>query len=310
MNSQADVSAPAALAGLRGDRVTYGAVHLGVRDLERSLAFWRDLIGLGELASEQGEARLGADGRALVVLHADATRPAARGHAGLYHVALHVPEEQELARLLVALDQAGVPQSPTDHIYSKVTYVHDPDGIMLELTLETPERFGSLEIGAGTVVMFDSDGRRRGPTEPLDVAEVIAALGEGEVSRPLAAGSYVGHVHLHVPDLRVANDFYRDVIGFQEHAFMEGFGMADLSAGGRFPHRLALNVWNGPGAQQAPPDTAGLRRYELILGEEGRLAEVAAGAASAGLPFSRDAAGAGRLQDPAGNEIALIQGQA
>ena len=270
----------------QADHITYGAVHLDVCDLERSLSFWRDLIGLRELSSAAGEASLGIDGRPLVVLHAGALRPVGRGHAGLYHLAIHLPDAAEFARVLTRLLRARVPQSPTDHIFSKATYLHDPDGIMLELTLETPERYRSIEIGPHTVVMFDSEGRRRGATEPLDVGAAVAPLGGMGWEMPLPPGTFVGHVHLHVPDLRAAYGFYRDVIGFEEHAYMAPIGMADLSAGGRFPHRIALNDWHGPGARQAPPGTTGLRCYELVLPDSEQLDALVGRASAAGISIS------------------------
>jgi catechol 2,3-dioxygenase len=291
----------------RGDRITYGAVHLNVVDLDRSLSFWRDLVGLGELPSLPGEERLGADGRALIVLRPDAVAPVGRGHAGLYHVAIHVPSAEEFARVLVRLAKAGVPQSPTDHIFSKATYVHDPDGIMLEITLETPERYGRVEIGPRSVSLFDSDGRRRRATEPLDVTAALAPLGDGDVDRPLPSGTNIGHVHLHVPELRDAHRFYRDVIGFQEHAYMAPIGMADLSAGGRFPHRIAINDWHGPGARQPAPGTAGLARFELVLRGEGQLTRLAERAASSGPAVASAEDGSVSLRDPAGNEITVLE---
>ena len=97
---------------------------------------------------------------------------------------------------------------------------------------------------------MDSDGAGGAATEPLDVDAALAPLGDGDPRGPLSSGSYVGHVHLHVPDLRAAHRFYRDIIGFDEHAYMTAIGMADLSAGGRFPHRIAVNDWNGPNALQ------------------------------------------------------------
>lgn len=290
-------------AALQRDQILYGAVHLSVTQIERSLAFWRELIGLVQLPSPEGAVRLGVEGRALVVLHPDAERVVGRGHAGLYHLAIHLPDDVEFARMLVRLGKARVPQSPTDHIFSKATYLHDPDGIMLELTLETPERLGSAEMGPSGFVMFDSEGRRRQPTEPLDVAEAIAALAGAATDGPLAPSSYIGHVHLHVPDLRSANDFYRDVIGFTDHAFMDSIGMADLSAGGRFPHRLAVNIWNGSAARQPPPGTAGLRHFELTLRGEGEMARMARAAAGAGAPFAAHEDGSASVWDPAGNEL-------
>jgi len=307
MSPESNTAEQPVLAALRDERITYGAVHLEVVELERSLAFWRDLIGLSELPAAIGEARLGVDGRALVVLRPGADRPAGRGHAGLYHLAIHLPDAFEFARALVRIGEAGVAQSPTDHIFSKASYLHDPDGILLELTLETPERYGSLEVNGRSAYYIDSDGRRRAPTEPLDLASAIAPLGEGDPRGPLGAGSYVGHVHLHVPDLAAANAFYRDVVGFSEHSYMTGVGMADLSSGGRFPHRLAVNVWNGPRAVQAPPGTAGMIHYELILHDPEGLAGLARRADQAGVALLVADDGSAVLNDPAANEIHLAE---
>jgi catechol 2,3-dioxygenase len=307
MSTYPSSATPAAPAGLRCDRITYGAVHLDVVDLGRSLAFWRDLVGLGELPSLPGEVRLGVDGRALIVLRPDAVAPVGRGHAGLYHVAIHVPSAEEFARVLVRLAKAGVPQSPTDHVFSMATYVHDPDGIMLEITLETPERFGSVEIGQRSVSLFDNDGRRRSATEPLDVIAAVAPLGQGDADRPLPSGTYIGHVHLHVPELRASHRFYRDVIGFQEHAYMAPIGMSDLSAGGRFPHRIAINDWHGRNARQPAPGTAGLARFELVLRGEGQLVRLAERAASTGPAVASAEDGSVSLRDPAGNEVTVLE---
>ena len=93
------------------------------------------------------------------MLHPGATRGPLRGHAGLYHVAIHLPNEEEFARVLARLAAARVPQAPTDHVFSKATYLSDPDGIQLELTLETPERMSEIEIGPASLVIRDSDGR-------------------------------------------------------------------------------------------------------------------------------------------------------
>ena len=280
------------------DRIAYGAVHLDVIALDRSLPFWRDLIGLDELDSPAGEARLGVDGRALIVLHPGAVRPAGRGHAGLYHVAIHLPDEVEFARILARLMVARAPQSPTDHIFSKATYLNDPDGIMLELTLETPERYASIEVGLDSVVLRDSDGRERAGTEPLDIDAALAPLGDREIAGSLPSGTFVGHVHLHVPDLDAAYAFYRGPIGFDAHSLMRPIGMADLGAGGRFPHRIALNDWHGPRARQPEAGTVGLRRFELVVRPE-QLAQLREQAAAV------DETGAVTIADPAGNTVVV-----
>ncbi len=286
----------------RRDDITYGAVHLDVADIERSLPFWRDAVGLQVLASPDGTTNLGVPGRTLIVLHPGARFPAGRGTAGLYHVAIHVADAVEFARVLARLQLAGVPQSPTDHVFSKATYLRDPDGIMLELTLETPERFGSIELSPTSVVVRDNEGRRRNPTEALDLESALRPLADHDPRGPLAAGSFVGHVHLHVPQLPDAFAFYREVLGFSEHAYMESIGMADLSAGGVFPHRLALNNWQGPTARQPQPGTAGLRHFELVLREQSAFDALRTRVGDP--PLDSETASV-LLDDPAGNTIAV-----
>lgn len=286
------------------DTITYGAVHLDVVDGERSLALWRDLLGLALLSRADGELRLGAAGRELIVLHAGAQRPQLRGHAGLYHVAVHVPNEEEFARVLARLARNRVPQAPTDHIFSKATYLSDPDGIGIELTVETPERFAGFELGPSTIAIRDHEGRLRSPTEPLDVAEALSHLADDDLDRPFPDGTVVGHVHLHVADLEQARRFYRDVVGFEDHMFMPVIGMADLGAGGRFPHRLALNVWQGRGVTQPLAGTAGLRHFELYVADDAALAALGTRLGAAGTVAERD----GRFiatRDPAGNAVRI-----
>jgi len=287
------------------DRITYGAVHLDVIDVERSLAFWRDLIGLGELDRAGDEARLGVDGRELIVLHPGAERGPVRGRSGLYHVAVHLPNEAEFARVLSRIAAAGVPQAPTDHIFSKATYLNDPDGIQLELTLETPERAGEITIGQGSITIRDSDGRLRGMTETLDVREVLWHLEDRDFDRPLPPGTSVGHLHLHVADLEATRRFYADVIGFQDHTIVPEIGFGNLSAGGRFPHRFAFNVWQGVGAPPSPPGTAGLRSFELAV-EPGTLAATRDRLDAEQHPYELDADSL-ITRDPSGNELRLAE---
>jgi catechol 2,3-dioxygenase len=287
-----------------GDRISYGAVHLDVTDLARSVSFWRDTIGLSDVGERAGGVGLGAGGRTLVVLHPGATRRAARGHAGLYHVAIHVPDAQAFARTLARLVVLRIPQSPTDHVFSKATYLHDPDGIMLELTLETPERFRSLEVRPDAVVIYDSEGRERQATDVLDVQAALEPLGDDDPMSPMADGSYVGHVHLHVPELSGALEFYRDVVGFTEHAVMHPYGMADMSAGGVFPHRIAMNTWNGPRARQAAAGTAGMRMFELIVADPTIGTRLGAWTVDGDVPVSFGQ-NAPVVMDPAGNRVAI-----
>ncbi len=287
------------------DRLTYGAVHLDVSDAARALPFRRDLVGLAEIARTGDAIHLGIDGRALIVLHPGAERGPVQGHSGLYHVAIHLPDEAEFARVLARIAAARVPQAPTDHIFSKATYLSDPDGIQLELTLETPDRAGEITVGAASVTIRDASGRLRGMTEPLDVREVLSHLRDDDLDRRLPIGTTVGHLHLHVADLEATRRFYTDTIGFVEHTFVPGIGFADLSAGGRFPHRFAFNVWQGEGAPQPPEGTAGLRFFELVV-EPSRLEAIRERLDSDGHPYELEGETL-ITRDPSANEVRLAE---
>ncbi len=131
------------------DRITYGAVHLDVTELRRSLEFWRDIIGLRTIATDREGVALGVGDHEPVVLHPGAERGVGRADAGLDHVAIYPPDAGEFARVLARLIIARVPQAPTDHVFSQATYLHDPDGIMLALTLERPSASGRSRWARG-----------------------------------------------------------------------------------------------------------------------------------------------------------------
>jgi len=285
--------------------VTYGEVHVEVTDVRRALGFWHDIVGLSVVDRCDEECRLGVAEQTLVVLHSGAVRGVNRGHSGLYHLAIHLPDETEFARALWRLIVSGYPHSPTDHTMSKSAYLNDPDGLGLELTLETPERLGSWSIEVNEPRLLNAEGRSCRIAEPLDVNEVLAHLSNRDFDQPLLpSGTKVGHLHLHVSDLEASVRFYCDLIGFQEHMYSLELGFADLSAGGRFPHRLALNTWQGVSVSRPPPGSAGLRRFTLVLPGEEALSGVLRRLREAGHE-TEPADGGELVRDPAGNAFLL-----
>ena len=110
-----------------GDFASIGPVHLDVTDRQRSLAFWRDLIGLQVRSESPESVSLGTSERTLLVLDPVATTVAHPGYTGLYHVAIHPPDEAAFAVLLGRLIEGHVPISPSDHTFSKAVYLSAPD---------------------------------------------------------------------------------------------------------------------------------------------------------------------------------------
>jgi catechol 2,3-dioxygenase len=251
----------------------FGSVHLEVTDLPRSTAFWTQVIGLVLRSEAADEVQLGTRADTLVTLHPGARTGFLQGHSGLYHLAVHPPTEADFARILLRLMRIGWQISPTDHIMSKAIYLLDPDGITVEITLETPERLLEAHFDGDAPYVVRRDGTRSNGREPLDVRAVLAALPDDDTSLPVPEGTKIGHVHLYVGDLAAAYGFYR-TFGFNQAVWAPRFHMGDLGGGGAFNHRIAVNTRQGVGAPQSPAGTARMRAFTLRLDTQGRLDHV------------------------------------
>lgn len=237
-----------------------GAVHLAVTDGPRAARFYHDYVGLTELPSDGQVIRLGAAGRELVVLHPGAERPVVARTSGLYHLAILVPDRRELARVIARLKALEWDQYPTDHVMTKADYLWDPDGNGIEIYTESPED-GTMGFGNGTFVAYDKEGRPRSGRDPIDLEELFSHLAKDDlINASMPAGTKMGHVHLHVADVKEALRFYHDLVGFDIMGEVPGVGF--VSAGG-YHHHLGLNTWAGQGARPAPPRSAGLRQFTI-----------------------------------------------
>jgi catechol 2,3-dioxygenase len=125
-------------------RVDVGHVHLKVSDLDRAVAFYRDVLGF-EVQHRYGDqaAFLSAGGYhhhiGLNTWESKGGPPPPRGTTGLYHVAFRYPDRKTLAQALQAVIDAGVPLTgASDHGVSEAIYFHDPDDNGIELYRDRP----------------------------------------------------------------------------------------------------------------------------------------------------------------------------
>jgi catechol 2,3-dioxygenase len=123
--------------------VDIGHVHLKVADIDRSLAFYCDVLGF-ELMARMGDqaAFISAGGYhhhiGLNTWESKGGSPPP-GTTGLYHVAIRYPTRALLADALRRLREAGIPlQGASDHGVSEALYLSDPDGNGLELYRDRP----------------------------------------------------------------------------------------------------------------------------------------------------------------------------
>jgi catechol 2,3-dioxygenase len=125
-------------------RVDIGHVHLKVSDLDRAVAFYRDVLGF-EVQHRYGDqaAFLSAGGYhhhiGLNTWESKGGSPPPRGTTGLYHVAIRYPDRKALAQAVQAVIDAGVPLSgASDHGVSEAIYFHDPDENGIEVYRDRP----------------------------------------------------------------------------------------------------------------------------------------------------------------------------
>jgi catechol 2,3-dioxygenase len=125
-------------------RLSIGHVHLKVSDLERSTAFYRDVIGLDVTQRYGSQAVfLSADGyHHHVGLNTWESRGGSApgpGTTGLYHVAFLYPTRPELAQAVRRVLERGVRlDGAADHGVSLAIYLRDPDGNGIELYWDRP----------------------------------------------------------------------------------------------------------------------------------------------------------------------------
>lgn len=152
-------------------RVDIGHVHLKVADLERALAFYRDVLGFA-VTQRMGDAAafLSAGGYhhhiGLNTWESEGGSPPPRHATGLYHIAIRYPDRAALADALRRLVEAGIAlEGAADHGVSEALYLRDPDDNGVELYYDRPQAQWPQDRGGG-LAMY---------TRPVDLDALLAA---------------------------------------------------------------------------------------------------------------------------------------
>jgi catechol 2,3-dioxygenase len=245
-----------------------GAVHLTVADLDRSVAYYEQAIGLRVHGREDGTARLGTGGEDLLLLTGQPGALSAEGYSGLFHFALLLPRRTDLGRWLkhAARDRVEL-TGLSDHRVSEALYLRDPDYHGIEIYADRPR-----ETWAGKVAQTMT-------TMPLDTDDLMRGI-DDDPFRGLPEGTTMGHVHFCVAEIPSTVEFWQG-LGFELMAELRA--QAAFLASNGYHHHVGANTWQSAGAPYAPED-----RARLI------------GATIHGAPEERT------LRDPSGIPVTLV----
>jgi len=271
--------------------VYVGEVSIKVTDLNRSIEFYEQIIGLRVLERLDGKASLTADGTtALVTLEQpNGVMPKAGRAAGLYHFAILLPSRADFSVFLRHLLETGYRFGASDHYVSEALYIQDPDDNGIEIYTDRPSAKWNWKDSLVDMATVQLDGQ--------------SVLAESDAPwKGMPAGTIMGHIHLHVGDVDKAQRFYNEGLGFKTVAY---YPQAAFMSTGGYHHHIAVNTWQGVGAPAPAKLTAGLSWYTLVFPNESTRENAVAQLESIGAAVAKDGDWY-TTSDPSGNVIRLI----
>lgn len=282
---------PTLPADLLPHQLRMGAVRLRVRDAARSIAFYRDTVGLALIGTQGAISRLGVGTEVLIELEAaPEAAPRPRNATGLFHVAILVPSRGALAVVLRRLVARGVRLGASDHLVSEALYLDDPDGNGIEIYRDRTADEWSWD--GPTIEMA---------TIHLDLRALLAEAPDSvPLDEPMPAGTVVGHVHLQVGEIASAKRFYVDQLGFD--VTTDRYPGALFVSAGRYHHHLGLNVWQSRGGSAPPRGSVGLVHYDILVPDRAELDAIRTRMSQAGAGVE-DIEGGLALADPWGTRL-------
>jgi catechol 2,3-dioxygenase len=227
---------------------------LRVRALQPMLRFYCGALGLQLIAGKQRRVELSATGRApaLLVLEEDPeAEPAPPDSTGLFHIAFLYPDRPSLATgLRRVVERRHTLEGASDHGVSEAIYLSDPEQNGLELYADRPPELWPYQ--GRDVAMF---------TAPLNLNTLLSEANPTGYEYTAPPALRIGHIHLRVSDLRLAEAFYSRALGFEvrqrdlpEALFMGREG---------YHHHIGANTWLS--REPAPKDALGLSHFTISL---------------------------------------------
>ncbi|MDQ0229128.1 VOC family protein [Metabacillus malikii] len=235
-----------------------GHVNINVEKLARSIQFYQDILGFDILEQTASTTKLTTDGKMSILSleQPENVIPKQERTTGLYHFALLLPTQKDLANIVVHLMNNGVRFGSSDHLVSEALYLNDPDGNQIEIYIDRAP--SEWHWNADEVDMA---------VDPLDFQQLLTHATPNSPWQKMPVGTVMGHIHLHVSELVKTEEFYVKGLGMD---VVNRFGSQALFLSyGKYHHHVGVNTWNGVGAQAPAQNSVGLKSFTLIFDNDG-----------------------------------------
>ena len=226
-------------------------VTLRVKDITKMLDFYLNILKMKLIDKVDNVYHLGTESnRVLVNLVVDEKAEVGKKKTGLYHFAILLPNRHDLGVILNYLLKSGYPLTgASDHAVSEALYLNDPEGNGIEIYRDRP----FLEW------KFNEDGVYM-TTVAINHQTLLKEKGDYNY---IPEGTMMGHLHLHVNNIKKAHAFFVDILGFNK---MLDYGpTASFISDANYHHHIAYNTWLGTLSPNIKDHQTGLIAYEVNL---------------------------------------------
>jgi catechol 2,3-dioxygenase len=244
---------------------------LRVRNIDKILAFYEERLGLqvkrrhqddndGYAVYELGSVQIDYPEESLLQLHHDPNAKNPFPHsAGLFHIAILVPNRKSLAFTYLALKNSGVHYDGfADHLVSESLYLRDPENNGIEIYRDRPARDWPR----------DAEGNIMMDTLPLNLQSIVSEMDRLEDKSVIAFpdGARIGHMHLRVTNLESSIKFYHEILGLDITVNWTSMGAAFLSTGG-YHHHVGVNTWHSMNGEGHSSNVLGLENFRITISD-------------------------------------------
>ena len=250
-------------------------VRLNVYSVEKSLHFYRDLLGFQVIGKSSDDNALLAPidsnnkNHLLQLSRVDTSPRVNEGEqsplrqAGLYHFAILLPSRRHLANIFRHLTENSNQlyfEGAADHSVSESLYLRDPDSNGVEIYRDR------VQSEWKRTSQFQVEMK----TDHLNLEQLLRE-GEDRKKWRMPSDTVIGHVHLHVSDLIKSMNFYSKILGLHHTCSYPG---ANFFAADSYHHHIATNTWLGNDISKADSRQPGLDHFSLNLKSKENLEEL------------------------------------